>query len=155
MSRKSCQEHTRFSFWVGDPFVDPERALFVGRYIERGPLSLEKFAINEQGLVNYFTADGQLREFNALDFLALLSCQIPKPHESLTRYYGHYSCRARGERRKAAAAATPPLQAAEPPVSMPSPARDPRNINHSRPFVTTASSAFFLPQYEMACSTPS
>ena len=92
------QEHTGFSFWVGEPFQDAERALFVGRYIERSPLSLQKLALNEQGLVNYFSADGQAQEFDPLDFLALLSCQVPKPDESLVRYYGHYSCRARGER---------------------------------------------------------
>lgn len=89
---------------MGEPFEDAERALFVGRYIERGPLSLEEFSLDDQGLANYFTADGQMHEFDPLDFLALLSCQVPKPHESVTRYYGHYSCRARGERRKAAAA---------------------------------------------------
>ena len=60
------QEHTRFSFWVGDPFVDPERALFVGRYIERGPLSLQKFALDDDGL-SYFTADGQVQQFDPLE----------------------------------------------------------------------------------------
>lgn len=33
------------------------------------------------------------------EFLALLSSHVTKPYESLTRYYGYYSCRARGERK--------------------------------------------------------
>jgi hypothetical protein len=39
-------------------------------------------------------------KFDALEFLAQLSCHIPKTYESLTRYYGRYSCRRRGERAK-------------------------------------------------------
>jgi hypothetical protein len=41
-------------------------------------------------------------KFDALEFLALLSAQVPKPYESLTRYFGRYSCRRRGERAKLA-----------------------------------------------------
>ena len=59
--------------------------MFVGRYIERGPVSLEEFTLDEQGLVNYFTADGQMHEFAPLDLLALLSCQVPKPRDRLFR----------------------------------------------------------------------
>jgi hypothetical protein len=78
-----------------------EVSKFVARYIERGPLSLEKLTI-EDDIVSYATHDGVTHEFDALDFLALMSCHIPKPYESLTRYYGRYSCRARGERAKQA-----------------------------------------------------
>lgn len=35
-----------------------------------------------------------------LEFLARLSAHIPNSYESITRYYGWYSCRARGERKK-------------------------------------------------------
>jgi hypothetical protein len=35
-----------------------------------------------------------------LEFLAALSCHVPKTYESITRYYGRYSCRRRGERAK-------------------------------------------------------
>jgi hypothetical protein len=35
-----------------------------------------------------------------VEFLATLAAHIPKPYESITRYYGWYSCRARGERNK-------------------------------------------------------
>jgi hypothetical protein len=71
----------------------------VARYIERGPLSLEKLSITDD-IVSYSTKDGATHEFDALEFLALMSCHIPKPYESVTRYYGWYSCRARGERAK-------------------------------------------------------
>ena len=93
------QEHSGFSVWVGEPFEDAESSRFVARYIERGPLSLEKLSIQDD-IVTYCTNDGRAHEFDALEFLALLSSHIAKPYESLTRYYGWYSCRARGERKK-------------------------------------------------------
>lgn len=93
------QEHSGFGAWVGDPFTDEDRTRFVARYIERGPLSLEKLSVTDD-IVSYTTNDGATHEFNALEFLVLMSCHIPKPYESLTRYYGWYSCRARGERAK-------------------------------------------------------
>jgi hypothetical protein len=34
--------------------------------------------------------------------LAALSCHVPKTYESITRYYGRYSCRRRGERAQIA-----------------------------------------------------
>jgi len=42
------------------------------------------------------------RKFDALEFLAALSCHVPNTYESITRYYGRYSCRLRGERAKLA-----------------------------------------------------
>ncbi len=36
----------------------------------------------------------------SLEFLAALSVHIPKTYESITRYYGRYSSRRRGERAK-------------------------------------------------------
>ncbi len=93
------QEHSGFGAWVGDSFTEEDRTRFVARYIQRGPLSLEKLSITDH-IVAYSTSDGVTHEFDALEFLALLSCQIPKAYESLTRYYGWYSCRARGERAK-------------------------------------------------------
>ena len=93
------QKHTGFSAWVGEPFQDEESDKFVARYIERGPVSLEKLSIDEH-IITYTTKDGTAHEFDELEFLALLSSQIPKPYESLTRYYAYYSCRARGKRKK-------------------------------------------------------
>ena len=94
------QEHTGFSVWLGEPFQDSESSKFVARYIERGPLSLERLTVTGNS-VRYVTKDGQVHIFDPLDFLALLCSHLPKPYESITRYYGWYSCRVRGERRKA------------------------------------------------------
>ena len=93
------QEHTGFSVWVGESFQDKARELFVARYIERGPVSLEKLSI-EHDIVTYTTKDGKCHEFDALEFLALLTAHIPNRSECITRYYGYHSCRARGERAK-------------------------------------------------------
>ena len=101
VSQILSQEHSGFSVWLGEPFQDQDSAQFVARYIERGPVSLQKLTI-EYDIVTYQTKDGVAHEFDALEFLAQLSAHIPKPYESLTRYYGRYSSRARGERLKAA-----------------------------------------------------
>jgi hypothetical protein len=93
------QEYTGFNVWLGEPFLDKDSAHFVARYVERGPLSLEKLSIQDD-IITYTTKDGAAHEFDALEFLAILSAHIPRPYESVTRYYGYYSCRARGERRK-------------------------------------------------------
>jgi hypothetical protein len=50
--------------------------------------------------------------FDALDFVALVAAQIPDKGQVLQRYYGHYSSRARGMRRKAAEAAPDTAEAA-------------------------------------------
>ena len=93
------QDHSGFGVWMGDPFHDKESEQFVARYIERGPLALDKLSIQDD-IVTYTTKDNVAHEFDALEFLATLSCHIPKPYESITRYYARYSCRRRGERAK-------------------------------------------------------
>jgi len=98
------QEHTGFNFWYGDPFEERDRKLFVARYIERSPLSLEKLTL-EHDILTYTTKEGVAQDFEPLDFLALLTSHMPSRGESVTRYYGFYSCRSRGERMKAEAAA--------------------------------------------------
>jgi hypothetical protein len=95
------QDHTGFGVWLGDPFHDKESEQFIARYIERAPLSLEKLSLQDD-IVTYTTNDGAAHEFDALEFLAALSCHVPKTYESITRYYGRYSCRRRGERAKLA-----------------------------------------------------
>ena len=62
---------------------------------------MEKLSIQDD-IVTYTTKDGAAHEFDALEFLAALSVHIPKTYESITRYYGRYSCRRRGERAKLA-----------------------------------------------------
>ena len=93
------QDHTGFGVWLGDPFDDKESEQFVARYIERAPLSLEKLSIQDD-IVTYTTKNGAAHEFDALEFLAALSCHVPKTYESITRYYGRYSLGRRGERAK-------------------------------------------------------
>jgi hypothetical protein len=93
------QDHTEFGVWLSDPFHDKESEQFLALYIERAPLSLEKLSIQDD-IVTYTTKDGAAHEFDALEFLAELSAHIPKTYESITRYYGRYSCRRRGERAK-------------------------------------------------------
>lgn len=99
VSQILSQEHSGFSVWIGDPFQDQHSSQFIARYIERGPVSLQKLTI-EFDIVTYQTKDGIAHEFDALEFLAQLAAHIPKPYESLTRYYGRYSSRSRGDRLK-------------------------------------------------------
>lgn len=80
-----AQQHSGFGAWVGEPFEEAERTKFVARYIERGPISLEKLTIQDD-IITYTTKDERAHEFDAMEFLALLSTHIPKPYESITRY---------------------------------------------------------------------
>ena len=97
------QEHSGFSVWVGEPFKDENSDKFVARYIERGPVSLERLSVNGAKVI-YSTKAGEVHEYQPLDFLAQLTAHIPQPYESITRYYGEYSCRKRGEKKKQAKA---------------------------------------------------
>ena len=67
-------------------------------------------AEQQDDIVTYTTKDGAAHEFDALEFLAALSSHVPKTYESITRYYGRYSCRRRGERAKLA---PPPAEETE------------------------------------------
>jgi len=113
VSQILSQEHTGFSVWLGEPFEYRDSSHFVAHYIERGPLSLERILIQDD-IVTYTTKDGAAHEFDALEFLALLSSRIANPYEALRRYYGFWSCRSRGERKKRRAAAEK-LDIQEPP----------------------------------------
>ncbi len=99
-----CTRIGGYENWGSEPFHDDDSERFVARYIERAPLSLEKLSMQDD-IVSYTTKEGVTHEFDVLEFLALLSCQVPTPYESLTRYFGRYSCRRRGERAKL----SPPL----------------------------------------------
>ena len=96
------QEHSGFSAWWGEPLLatDESYRLFLARYIDRGPVAESRIRI-EDGIVTYETEkDPSLYEFEPLEFLARLTPHIPKKWESTTRYYGWYSHRQRGERKK-------------------------------------------------------
>jgi hypothetical protein len=93
------QHYTGFGVWLGDPFDHKESEQFVACYIERAPLSLDKLSIQEH-IVTYTTKDGAAHEFDAVKFLAALSVHIPKTYGFITRYYGRFSYRCRGDRAK-------------------------------------------------------
>jgi hypothetical protein len=47
-------------------------------------LSLEKLSIQDD-IVTYTTNDGAAHELDALEFLAALSCHVPKTYESIDK----------------------------------------------------------------------
>ena len=100
VNRILSQEHTGFQVWLGDVILpqDTARRLFLARYIDRAPVSLENIKILDNGLVKYFH-DSQVLGKDPMDpllFLAKLSVHIPNKWEQIVRYYGYYSARTRG-----------------------------------------------------------
>ena len=85
---------------------EKEERLFVSRYLVKCPLSLERLEILDDERVSYTAKDsreGEMPEtkiFSPLEFLAELSQHIPDTYEQVIRYYGHYSARTRGVRRR-------------------------------------------------------
>lgn len=97
------QEHTGFSVWcertiAGD---DEEGRLFLGRYLAKAPVSLERITITETS-VRIQAERRALPDWKGtpLDFLARLSPHIPNTFEHLERFYGRFSYAARGRRDK-------------------------------------------------------
>ncbi len=85
--------------------VDGQEAL--AQYIIRSPFSTVKMTYNEQmGTVIYRSkmTYGRNRRnfelFSAVDFIAAITQHIPEKNFQLVRYYGWYSNRMRGDRRK-------------------------------------------------------
>jgi len=81
----------------------------LAQYIIRNPFSLEKITYNpETGMVLYRSGmtHGKNRKnfkvFSATEFIAAITQHIPDKSFQLVRYYGWYSNRSRGERRKGA-----------------------------------------------------
>ena len=76
------------------------------RYLVKCPLSLERLEILDDERVSYTAKDsreGEMPEtkiFSPLEFLAELSQHIPDTYEQVIRYYGYYSARTRGVRRR-------------------------------------------------------
>lgn len=99
----TCQNHSGFSAWLGKPIKpqDSEQRLFVAKYIDKGPVANSRIEINAD-IITYKHDNDYLptAEFDPLEFLAAVSAQIPNKWEQLTRHYGYYSTRARGERKK-------------------------------------------------------
>ncbi len=97
-----------FSVWIGDSISEDalEQRLFAARYLVRCPLSLERMSILNDETVSYVAKENndenkpETKTFSPLEFLAELSQHIPNTYEQLIRYYGYYSARSRGARRR-------------------------------------------------------
>lgn len=102
-------KHSGFSVWAGEQIspTDAAARCFLGRYIDRGPLSLEKLSITDD-IITYTANDESREEFDGTEFLATLQMHLPSRYESVLRRYGEYSYRSLGEQRKQAQAAKPP-----------------------------------------------
>jgi hypothetical protein len=70
------------------------------------PLSLERLSVADDESVMYVGkerddgSEPESKTFSPLEFLAELSQHIPNTYEQLIRYYGYYSARSRGARRR-------------------------------------------------------
>ena len=101
-----------FNFFSGEPIAaDDENArLFLSRYLKKAPLALERLSIDESGTepVICYAKDlndpeqsaEAVRKFSPLEFLAELTVHIPRVFEQTTRYFGVYSPRTRGVKRR-------------------------------------------------------
>lgn len=97
-------EHSGFSVWQGEQVLpdDESHRLFLASYIDRAPVDNSKLLIDEsyEKSVFYDVGEQGVEQYYPLEFLAKLSAHIPDPYESIVRYYGEYSYRRRGERKK-------------------------------------------------------
>lgn len=103
--------HSGFHVYIGDRiFSDDQTGLGnLARYIIRACFSQERMVyIPEQdshdgtAKVVYTSKDHKSRKtFNAMDWLARLVTHIPGRYEQTVRYYGWYSNKSRGMRKKA------------------------------------------------------
>ena len=101
-------QHSGFNVWLGEDILpeEKEERLFVSRYLVKCPLSLERLEILDDERVRYCAKDNregeepETRIFSPLEFLAELSQHIPDTYEQVIRYYGYYSARTRGVRRR-------------------------------------------------------
>ncbi|MDQ7826882.1 MAG: transposase [Candidatus Eremiobacteraeota bacterium] len=80
---------------------DRENREKAARYLVRAPISLSKMSYKrDEGKVVYGNQGGEKRVFEALDFLALVSSHIPDRFENRILYYGYWSKKSRGLRKK-------------------------------------------------------
>ncbi len=103
--------HSGFHVYVGNRvWPDDESGLEnLAKYIVRACFSQERMiyipvekSSDGAAKVIYTSKDGRSRKtFDALDWLALLVTHIPARYEQTVRYYGYYSNKSRGLRKKA------------------------------------------------------
>lgn len=116
--------HSGFHVYCGDVIQpdDEEGLERLARYIIRAPISQERIlyvAASETrygiSQVIYTGKNSSLKEqFTALDWLARLVTHIPNKGEQLVRYYGFYSNKARGVRKKVEAEKAEGLETSTP-----------------------------------------
>ncbi|MDY6906390.1 MAG: transposase [Thermodesulfobacteriota bacterium] len=103
--------HSGFNVYCG-PAIWPANDTGLenlARYIIRAAFSQERMTYipasnssDGQAKVIYQAKDGRERKvFPALDWLAQLTTHIPNRREHMVRYYGYYSNKSRGQRKKA------------------------------------------------------
>ena len=92
-------EHSGFNVWSGEPFTDPDTRRFLGRYLKKSPVSLERMSIRDDGQIGIAKKGDDFDEtrlFDPLEFLAELSSHVANIWEQTTRYFGVYAARTRG-----------------------------------------------------------
>lgn len=104
-------KHSGFNIYCGLPILpdDEEGIVNLAKYIIRAPISQERMyyipadeSLDGNAKVIYRSKSSNLKEtFLAADFLAKLITHIPNKGEQLVRYYGFYSNKSRGLRKKA------------------------------------------------------
>jgi hypothetical protein len=105
--------NTGFSVWIGDPIEpeDEDSRRFLSRYIHRAPISLERIKV-DGGNVVVESEELGTATFAPTEFIAELQQHLPNRYESVVRFYGECSYRARGQREKE-------IRSAEPEILMP------------------------------------
>ena len=113
-------EHSGFNVFVGEEVAaDDENArLFLARYLKKAPFSLSRLQLDESGdkpRVVYLRDEPgavpvedssarevlpERRELTPLEFLAELSSHVPLVYEQLSRWFGVYSPRTRGAKKR-------------------------------------------------------
>lgn len=104
--------HSGFNVYCGNAIWphNEEGLENLARYIIRASFSQERMTYipadkttDGTAKVLYESKNGKTQKtFNALDWLALLTTHIPNNNEQMVRYYGYYSNKSRGLRKKAA-----------------------------------------------------
>ena len=101
-------EHSGFAVHAAEPIAgnDQDARCFLARYLKKAPVALERLSIDDSGaepVVSYRHGGGEderTRNFTPLEFLAELALHQPLVFEQTTRYYGVYSARTRGAKRR-------------------------------------------------------
>ena len=98
--------HSGFNVYCGNTLWPGNRKGLenLSRTIIRASFSQQRMTYipGAHAKVIYRSKDGgTCKTFDALDWLAQLTCHIPNRGEQMVRYYGYYSNKCRGQRKKA------------------------------------------------------